>query len=318
MSREPRAALVLWQALGLAAGLATVGAVLALGVAPLGGDLPGALLVWARGLANGDPSAGLGLFHAMLVGAGLALLGWLFAVTGLSTWRTWRSRTRHRELVDLVSTPWPGGSARVIDHPAAAAYCLPGHGSRVVVTTGALGLLDDDELDAVLAHENAHLAERHDLVILPFTAWASALPWLRGPRLARTAVEGLVEMVADDRACVGRERHVLAAALARVGSGGVAGRLGRTPPSTPCWPGSGACSTRRAAPAEPEPPRTWVRSRCWPCRPWRCWSRRRSSRSCPRPWRVVRRPWRGRGAATGSRPRPADPPAAHGHARSRR
>jgi Zn-dependent protease with chaperone function len=227
--REPRAALVLWQALGLAAGLATIGAVLALGVAPLGGDLPGALLVWARGLADGDPSAGLGLFHSMLVGAGLALLGWLCAVTWLSTWRTWRSRSRHRELVDLVSTPWPGGSARVIDHPAAAAYCLPGHGSRVVVTTGALGLLDDDELDAVLAHENAHLAERHDLVILPFTAWASALPWLGGPRRAREAVEGLVEMVADDRACVGRERHVLAAALARVGSAASpAGAVGST------------------------------------------------------------------------------------------
>jgi len=218
VSREPRAALVLWQALGLAAGLATVGAVLGLGVAPLGGDLPAALLAWWRGLLGGDPSAGLGLFHAMLVGAGLALLGWLLAVTGLSTWRTWRSRSRHRELVDLVSTPWPGGSARVIDHPAAAAYCLPGHGSRVVVTTGALGLLDDEELDAVLAHEQAHLAERHDLVILPFTAWASALPWLRGPRLARESVQGLVEMVADDRACVGRERHVLAAALARVGA----------------------------------------------------------------------------------------------------
>jgi hypothetical protein len=32
------------------------------------------------------------------------------------------------------------------------------------------------------------------------------------------AVAGLVEMVADDRACAGRDRSVLAAALARVGS----------------------------------------------------------------------------------------------------
>lgn len=219
VSREPRAALVLWQALGLSAGLAAVGAVLATGVAPLGGDLPAALLAWGRGLAGGDPSAGLNLAHAMLMGAALALLGWLLAVTGMSTWRTWRSRRRHRDLVDLLSTPWrAGSSARVIDHPAAAAYCLPGHHARVVVTTGALGLLDDDELDAVLAHEQAHLAERHDLVILPFTAWASALPWLPGPRRARESVQGLVEMVADDRACVGRDRCVLAAALARVGS----------------------------------------------------------------------------------------------------
>jgi Zn-dependent protease with chaperone function len=237
VSREPRAALVLWQALGLAAGLAAVGALLAVGVAPLGTDLPEALLVWARGLAGGDPSAGLDLGHAMLLGAGLMLLGWLLAVTGLSTWRTWRSRSRHRELLDLVSTPWPErihprrstAAARVIDHPAAAAYCLPGHDSRVVVTTGALDLLDEDELDAVLAHEHAHLAERHDLVILPFTAWASALPWLGGPRRARAAVQGLVEMIADDRACVGRDRCVLAAALARVGSAAPpAGAIGST------------------------------------------------------------------------------------------
>jgi hypothetical protein len=37
-------------------------------------------------------------------------------------------------------------------------------------------------------------------------------------RAARVAVAGLVEMVADDRACAGRDRSVLAAALARVGS----------------------------------------------------------------------------------------------------
>ncbi len=228
VSREPRAALVLWQALGLAAGLTAVGALLALGVAPLGGDLTAALVTWGHAAGDGDPSGGLGLGHSMLFGAAFGLLGWLLCVTVTSAWRTWRSRSRHRDLVDLVSTPWrAGSSARVIDHPTAAAYCLPGHHARVVVTTGALGLLDDAELDAVLAHENAHLAERHDLVILPFTAWASALPWLRGPRRAREAVEGLVEMVADDRACVGRERRVLAAALARVGSaaapvGGVA------------------------------------------------------------------------------------------------
>jgi Zn-dependent protease with chaperone function len=230
VSREPRAALVLWQALSLAAGLAAVGALLALGVAPLGANLPAAALAWARGLASGDPSAGLGLFHAMLVGAALGLLGWLLTITALSAWRTGRSRSRHRDLVDLVSVPWRADSrARVIDHPAAAAYCLPGHDARVVVTTGALGLLDDAELDAVLAHEQAHLAERHDLVILPFTAWASALPWLHGPRQAREAVQGLVEMVADDRACVGRERRVLATALARVGSASApAGSVGST------------------------------------------------------------------------------------------
>src|SRR5205823_2441949 len=55
-------------------------------------------------------------------------------------------------------------------------------------------------------------------VVLPFTAWTAALPWLRPVRAAGTAVGQLVEMVADDRACFGCERHVLAAALARLGA----------------------------------------------------------------------------------------------------
>jgi Zn-dependent protease with chaperone function len=215
---EPRAALVLWQALGLAAGLAAVGAALAVSLRPLGGTLPGALAQWFGDVGDGRPLARLALVNALLLALGLALLAWLLGVTALSAWRTAHARRRHRELVDLVSTDRPGVAARIVDHPAATAYCLPGVDARVVVTTGALELLPSAELDAVLAHENAHLAERHDLLILPFAGWAAALGWLGGPVRARDAVGRLVEMVADDRACAGREPHVLAAALARLGS----------------------------------------------------------------------------------------------------
>lgn len=235
---EPRAALVLWQVLGLAAGLSTVGSLLALGLARLGDSPSDAVGSFLRAVADGDPFGGLGPVGAALVGAAAALLAWLLGITVLSTGRTWRSRDRQRDLVDLVSTAWPdavspsratSATARVIDHPAAAAYCLPGQGSRVVVTTGALRLLGPRELDAVLAHEHAHLAERHDLLLLPFAAWSAALPWLGGPRRARAAVQQLVEMVADDRACAGRDRVVLAAALARLGAAGSPqGALGST------------------------------------------------------------------------------------------
>jgi Zn-dependent protease with chaperone function len=222
VQREPRAVLVLWQALGLAGGLAGVGAVLALAVAPLGSSLPHAL---QRVIAAHDLD--LDVVHLFLLGAAAALLGWLLSNTALSSWRTHQRRSRQRELVDLVSTPWPervspsratGHGARVIEHPTAAAYCLPGSGPRVVITTGALSLLDADELDAVLAHEHAHLAERHDLVLLPFAAWSEALFGLAGTQRTRMAVQQLVEMLADDRACLGRDRNVLAAALARVGA----------------------------------------------------------------------------------------------------
>lgn len=234
--REPRAALVLWQALGLAAGLAVLGAAFALGVAPLGRTLPEAMSTWWSTVSGGDLRGGLGVGHLVLLVVACALFAWLVGMTMLSAWRIWRSRRRHRELVDLVSAPLsptairptrPRPIARVIDHADAVAYCLPGSAARVVLSTGALDLLDADELDAVLAHEHAHLAERHDLVVLPFTAWSAAVPWLGGPRRAHIAVERLVEMVADDRACVGRDRYVLATALARVGAAGTpAGALG--------------------------------------------------------------------------------------------
>jgi Zn-dependent protease with chaperone function len=217
--REPRAALLLWQALGLTAGLAAVGACVGVGVAPLGPNLPAALTAWAERGAAGHPTGGVDGVHLLVLAAGLLLLGRLLGVLLLVGWSTARSRRRHREVVDLVGRPWErDAAATVLDHPGVAAYCLPGGRSRMVLTAGAVDLLDDDEVDAVLAHERAHVAERHDLVVLPFSAWATALPWIPGVRAARRSVARLVELVADDRACVGRDRAVLAAALARVGT----------------------------------------------------------------------------------------------------
>ncbi|GIL27525.1 M56 family metallopeptidase [Actinocatenispora comari] len=225
---EPRATLVLWQAVGLSAGLAVLGAAAAMAVAPLSDTLLGAFRIFFARLAAGDPTGGLGPFHTVVLLVALVLTARLLGVLGLSTWRTVRARGRHRRMVDLVGRPLrPGpatgtGSAQreslVLDHPAPAAYCLPGGTPRVVLTSGAVELFDDEELAAVLAHERAHLAERHDLVVLPFAAWSKALPWLPTVRRSRTAVDRLVEMVADDRACADCDRTVLACALARFGA----------------------------------------------------------------------------------------------------
>jgi Zn-dependent protease with chaperone function len=225
---EPRATLVLWQAVGLSAGLAVLGAAAAMAVAPLSDTLLGAFRVFFARLAAGDPTGGLGPFHTVVLLVAVVLTARLLGVLGLSTWRTVRARGRHRRMVDLVGRPLPPGPATgtgsgereslVLDHPAPAAYCLPGGTPRVVLTSGAVELFDDEELAAVLAHERAHLAERHDLVVLPFAAWSKALPWLPTVRRSRTAVDRLVEMVADDRACADCDRTVLACALARFGA----------------------------------------------------------------------------------------------------
>jgi beta-lactamase regulating signal transducer with metallopeptidase domain len=89
-----------------------------------------------------------------------------------------------------------------------------------VVSAGALDLLDQAELAAVLAHERAHLRERHDLVLLPFTALLRAFRWSSVACEAHDCVSLLVEMLADDRALRHRSARELATALLRVGAAG--------------------------------------------------------------------------------------------------
>jgi beta-lactamase regulating signal transducer with metallopeptidase domain len=89
-----------------------------------------------------------------------------------------------------------------------------------VISAGALDLLDQAELAAVLAHERAHLRERHDLVLLPFTALLRAFRWSGVACEAHAAVALLVEMLADDRALRHRPARELATALLRVGAAG--------------------------------------------------------------------------------------------------
>jgi Zn-dependent protease with chaperone function len=124
--------------------------------------------------------------------------------------------------VDLVATRNPLlPGARVVEHALPLAYCLPGLRPRVVLSSGVLALLREDEVRAVLAHEAAHVDQRHDLVVLPFVALRATFPGLRGVRTAVAEVGLLVEMLADDRAARAHPREVLARALYKVGSSAV-------------------------------------------------------------------------------------------------
>jgi Zn-dependent protease with chaperone function len=214
-ARDPVGAVLVWQAVGLAGGLSLVGAGIVYGLAPLGPSLLAAL-----GALAARPTAvlWLGLDHALALVAGLALAGWLLAVLAVTTSRTLRARRRHRDLLDVLATPWPVvPGARVLDHPVPVAYCLPGRRSRLVLSAGALDTLDPVQVDAVLAHERAHLRERHDLVVLPFVAWGATAPFVRGMVCAQVAVAALIEMRADDVAAARVAPAELAGALRAVG-----------------------------------------------------------------------------------------------------
>ena len=224
--RSPAAAILLWQALGLSWGLAAVGALAGLGAVPgrygvAGGALSGASRA-LRGAALGFDADTLGAAARLAVlGASAGLLTLLCWVLVAATAAVLIARHRHRALLRLLAHGDPKvPGALVVDHPAAAAYCVPGLRSQIVISAGTLDLLDQAELAAVLAHERAHLRARHDLVLLPFCALARAFPRSRLVRRARATVALLVEMLADDRALRQRPARELATALLRVGVSG--------------------------------------------------------------------------------------------------
>ena len=230
--RSPAAAILLWQALGLAAGLAAVGTLIGLAMpASNAGVLRSALragtLLQARDVfqltgmfgAPGGLPAVIAAVRLTCLAAGLllfALLCWVLVAVSVAALQ---ARRRQRALLTLLAHLDPKvPGALVVDYPSAAAYCLPGLRSQIVVSVGTLELLGRAELAAVLAHERAHLRERHDLVLLPFTALRRAFPRSATCTDAHRSVALLVEMLADDRALRGCPTRELVSALVRFGT----------------------------------------------------------------------------------------------------
>jgi Zn-dependent protease with chaperone function len=112
-----------------------------------------------------------------------------------------------------------GGATVVLDAPRPAVYCVPGRPAAIVLTSGALAVLDRAQLGAVLAHERAHLAGRHHLLILLSRGLAASFPgvpvFTRGP----AEVARLAELCADDAAARRSGRPALVAALLAMGTG---------------------------------------------------------------------------------------------------
>lgn len=223
--RAPHVAIVLWQALGVTWGLAGTGALLSYALAPYGQGVLQGLRAFAVSAFNGGygPAEPYGLPRILALIVGLTALTVLVVVLLTAGVQTLRARRHHRALLALVARDDPEvPGVRVVDHPGPAAYCVPGLRSQVVVSAGTLKLLSPAELAAVLAHESAHVRERHDLVLLPFAALRRALPWSRVVDRVQTEVGLLVEMAADDvarRYCSPRR---LASALLRFGTAGAA------------------------------------------------------------------------------------------------
>src|ERR671914_3109861 len=84
-ARDPVGALLVWQAIGLAGGLALLGSGVVYGLAPFGPTLPAAVRGGVDALAAGELPSGFGVTHILALLAALALalrlVGVLVAVT---------------------------------------------------------------------------------------------------------------------------------------------------------------------------------------------------------------------------------------------
>lgn len=127
-----------------------------------------------------------------------------------------RTRRAHRDSLALLAKPDAALGALVVDHDTALAYCLPGRHRQIVLTTGALSALGDEQLRAVLAHERAHLRGRHHLVLAGSEGLARAFPRVPIFRDAREEITRLVELLADDAATHASDRFSVAEALVTV------------------------------------------------------------------------------------------------------
>jgi hypothetical protein len=214
-ARAPLLAIVIYLSAGwsviVALGLA--GLTLAVHATALGGGLShltGACVHRLRatyGTPDGATAAGLGLTLAGAVAARTAFT----AVTHLRA--AGRKALRHAQTARLVGRPAPDLGAVLVEHAQPAAYCVAGRQPTVILTTGAVQALDAAQLDAVLAHERAHLTGRHHRLLALARIGREVLPFLPLMRDAEEQVARLVELHADDAASRARDPRLLATAL---------------------------------------------------------------------------------------------------------
>ncbi|MRH87445.1 M48 family metalloprotease [Nocardia sp. SYP-A9097] len=142
--------------------------------------------------------------------------------------RSRRTTHEHARMARLAGRHHAGLDAVILEVDQPAAYCVAGKPHTVVVSRGALSLLTDHHLDAVLSHERAHLEGRHHLLLALTRGLATVMPRIDLFTVGAAEVARLLEMIADDAAArIHGRGTVLQALLTLAGiSEGPAGTLG--------------------------------------------------------------------------------------------
>lgn len=125
-----------------------------------------------------------------------------------------RSRSHdHAHAARLLGLPTDRPDVFLLNAERPAAYCVLGRPNAIVVTTAAVQRLTAPQLNAVLAHEDAHIAGRHHQALMFLRALAATLPHLPLFPRGAAAVGELLEMCADDTAARRHGGRVLVAGM---------------------------------------------------------------------------------------------------------
>ncbi|PZS08852.1 MAG: M56 family peptidase [Acidimicrobiales bacterium] len=155
-----------------------------------------------------------GLVDRVFSGVVLVLAGSVVYRGARETWRTARraarQRRQHARVLAMVGRSDAELGAMVVQHRQPVAYMVSG---TVVVTSGAIKALPAGQLAAVLAHERAHAAGRHHLLLECARLLTAAFPKAAVFAQAHQQIGRLVELRADDVAISGHSRLDLARAL---------------------------------------------------------------------------------------------------------
>ena len=218
---SPSLGIVAWQAMTISVFVSFVlaGVTLAAHAIPKSG-LVGTVLhacsVFLSDENGASESSVLPALGAVLAAGFIAGLFWA-AQRGLR--RQAADARRQLEALRLVCSPHHELDIAVLDHEVPTVFCVPGRGPepRVVVSRGALEALTPSQMRHVLAHERAHLAAHHHLVLRWAEAFAVVLRGHFGTDRALVRLEELVEMHADDAAGPQHRRELAEAVVALAG-----------------------------------------------------------------------------------------------------
>jgi len=132
------------------------------------------------------------------------------------------------------------------EHPFALTF--PDRHGGIVLSTGAVRALGPGELAAVLAHEHAHLHQRHHLITALVDSIAAYLRWVPLIRAVADALPHYLEIAADDQA----RRHAGTPALSAPWSSSANAPTPpcrSTPALSPCTPPVPNASATSSTPA---------------------------------------------------------------------